>query len=274
MPKERLQRIGLYAALGFATALTLFPLLWMISVSFMPSGEANAFPPPFLPSRWTFEHYASLFDRLNMGRYLMNSFGLALAATAVSLWFNATAGYAFAKLRFAGRDRIFKTLMGALVIPAQVSMLPLFVMLRYMGLVNSYAGILIPVLASIFGIFLIRQYALSIPDSLIEAARIDGATEWETFRKIILPLLYPILATLAIFTFMGTWNDFMWPLIVLTDSEKQTLPVALAALSGEHVQDNELMMAGSVVTVLPVLIVFLAMQRYYMKGIMMGGTKE
>ena len=161
------------------------------------------------------------------------------------------AGYAFAKLRFSGRERIFRSLLGAIVIPAQVAMLPLFLLLKSMGLVNTYAGVLVPALATIFGIALVRQYALSIPDEMLEAARVDGASEFRIFASIVVPALRPILATLATFTFLGTWNDFMWPLIVLSDESLYTLPVALASLSREHVQDNELMMAGSVVTILP-----------------------
>jgi multiple sugar transport system permease protein len=152
-------------------------------------------------------------------------------------------------------------------------MLPLFLQLKYLGLVNSYAGALVPWLAGIFGIFLVRQYALSVPDEMIEAGRVDGASEWQIFRRLVLPALTPVIVTLAIFVFLGSWNDFIWPLIILSDQDLYTLPVALAALSREHVQDNELMMAGSVVTTLPVLIVFLALQRYYLSGLMAGSVK-
>ena len=148
-------------------------------------------------------------------------------------------------------------LLSALVIPAQVAMLPLFLMLKQIGLINSWWGVIVPGMASIFGIFLIRQYALSIPDSLLEAARIDGAGEFKIYWLVVLPICRPILVTLAIFTFMGAWNDFMWPLIVLTDERMYTLPVALANLLGEHVQDTELMMAGSVLTILPVMLLFI-----------------
>ncbi|HMB93345.1 MAG TPA: carbohydrate ABC transporter permease [Rhodothermales bacterium] len=266
-------RVVLYIVLIGAALLTAFPLLWMVSASFMPTGEANSIPPPLLPSEVTFEHYRQLFTQLNMGRYLFNSTLLATAVTLLSLLLNSMAGYAFAKFRFPGRDGLFKTLLAALVIPAQVAMLPLFLLLKSMGLVNTYGGVIVPTMASIFGIFLIRQYTLSVPDSLIEAARIDGASEFRIYWSVVLPLIMPILVTLAIFTFMGTWNDFMWPLIVLTDNDLYTLPVALAVFSREHVQDNELMMAGAVVTVLPVLLVFLALQRYYIQGIMMGSVK-
>jgi multiple sugar transport system permease protein len=152
-------------------------------------------------------------------------------------------------------------------------MLPLFLMFKEMGLINTYWGVIIPSLSSIFGIFLVRQYALDIPEDLLDAARIDGAGEFRIYLSVVLPVVTPILATLAIWTFLATWNDFMWPLIVLSDQSKFTLPVALASLSGEHVQDTELMMAGSVVTVLPVLMVFLFLQRYYVQGILSGGVK-
>jgi multiple sugar transport system permease protein len=267
-------RALLYLLILALAAVTLAPMFWMLSASFMPAGEASSFPPRFIPSEVTFAHYASLFNRLNLARYLFNSAALALAVTAISLVVNSMAGYAFAKYRFAGRDRLMKLLITSMVIPAQVTMLPLFLMLNKMGLINTYMGVIIPGMAGIFGIFLIRQFAMSIPDSLIEAARIDGASDFRIYWSLILPLCKPILITLAIFTFMGTWNDFLWPLIVMTDDSMYTLPVAIANLSLEHVQDTELMMAGAVMTVAPVLVLFAAVQKYYISGIMAGSIKE
>jgi multiple sugar transport system permease protein len=258
--------------LGGAVA-SVFPLLWMLSVSLMSPGEASTFPPPLVPGHATLDDYRELFGRADIGRYLVNSVFLTIAVTAVSLVFNVAAGYAFAKLEFAGRDRIFQTLLGALVIPSQVAMVPLFLLLKQLGLVNMYGGVIVPAMAGIFGIFLVRQYALSIPGALLEAARIDGASELRIFRSVVVPVLKPIIVTLAVFTLLGTWNDFMWPLIVLTDQERYTLPVALASLSREHVQDNELMMAGSVLTTLPVLLVFLVLQRHYIAGLLVGSVK-
>jgi len=263
-------RIGLLLLL---VAFTLFPLAWMLSVSFMSPGEASRFPPPLLPESPGLSAYRALFATTGIAHYFLNSLFVATVGTILSLGFNAAAGYAFAKLRFRGRDRIFQLLLAALVIPGQVTMLPLFLMLKEMGLINSFAGVLVPVVTSIFGIFLVRQYALSIPDELLEAARVDGAGEGRIFIQIVVPVLTPILITLALFTFLAIWNDFMWPLIVLTDQEKYTLPVALAALSREHVQDNEMMMAGSVLTVLPVLMLFLVLQRYYLQGLLAGSVK-
>jgi multiple sugar transport system permease protein len=271
--RARLARVAVYALLLAGAVVALLPMVWMVAASLMPAGEATTYPPRLLPSRVTFEHYRNVFTGLNMGRFLLNSSVIALSVTAISLIINSMAGYAFAKLRFRGRDRLFRLLSAGLVIPVQVAMLPLFLLMKQLGLINTYWGVIIPTMASIFAIFLIRQYAVSIPDDLLDAARIDGASELRIYRSVVLPVIAPILATLAIWTFLTTWNDFMWPLIVLSDESKYTLPVALANLSGEHVQDTELMMAGSVLTVLPVLLVFLFLQRYYIQGVMLGSVK-
>ena len=265
--------IALYAALVVFGALSLLPLLWMLSASFMAQGEATTFPPALLPRNPTLVHYRDLFGRLALGRYAMNSALVATVTTIGALAINASAGYAFAKLRFRGRDATFRAMAAGLAIPVQVAMLPLFLLIKALGLVNNYGGVIIPGLSSIFGIFLVRQYALAIPDDLLDAARIDGASEFRVFRSIVLPTIQPVLATLALWTFLATWNDFMWPLIVLSDDRKYTLPVALAGLVGEHAQDVELMMAGAVITVLPVLILFLMLQRYYVEGVTEGSVK-
>jgi multiple sugar transport system permease protein len=270
---ERWRAIGVNASLVLAAAIALGPIAWMVSVSVMAPGEASTAPPPFLPRVATLENYRTLFAQTRMGLAFANSLLLASGATALALVFNVTAGYAFAKLRFAGRERIYRLLLGALIIPGQVAMIPLFLMLKSAGLVNTYVGVLIPTMASIFGIFLVRQYALSVPDELLEAARLDGAGELRLFWSIVLPTLGPILVTLAIFTFLASWNDFLWPLIVLADDDRYTLPVALASLTREHVQDTELMMAGSVITVIPVLALFLMLQRYYIRGLLAGSIK-
>ncbi|MEJ7759579.1 MAG: carbohydrate ABC transporter permease [Gemmatimonadaceae bacterium] len=271
--RDRFIRVLLYALLVIGAIMALLPMAWMVSASLMPAGEASSFPPRFFPTRVTFSHYVDLFTRLNLGRYLLNSAFVALVVTLSSLVINSMAGYAFAKLRFRGRDRLFRALSTGLVLPVQVAMLPLFLLLKNLGMINTYWGVIIPGLASIFGIFLVRQYALAIPDEMLDAARVDGASEFRIFRSIVVPGIVPILATLAIWTFLATWNDFMWPLIVLSDESRYTLPVALANLAGEHVQDTELMMAGSVITVVPVMLVFLFLQRYYIQGVMSGSVK-
>ena len=272
----RRHELGAYAVTAFAALvalLVLMPLLWMLAVSLMQPGAAAQFPPPLWPEHPTLDNYRTLFQDYGIGRYAFNSLLVSVLATMLALLFVVPAGYAFAKLRFRGRDAIFQALVAALVVPGQIGMLPLFLELKAMGLVNSYAGALVPWLAGIFGIFMVRQFCLGIPNEMIEAARVDGAGEGMILRRIILPVLKPILITLALFVFLGSWNDFMWPLIVLADQDLYTLPVALAALSREHVQDNELMMAGSVVTTLPVLVLFLALQRHYLDGLLAGSVK-
>jgi len=269
----RIAKALIHGLLIGGALVAVFPLLWMLSVSFMHPGETGSLPPPLIPAHPTWHNYEMLFLRAGVGRYLFNSLAISAAITVLSLAFNLMAGYAFAKLRFAGREKLFQALLGMLVIPAQVAMLPLFLMLKYMNLVNSYAAVIVPAMATAFGIFLVRQYARGLPDELLEAARIDGASEAHIFVHIVLPLLKPIMVTLAIFTFLTAWNDFMWPLIALTGQEHYTLPLGLASLSREHAQDTELMMAGSVVTVLPVLALFLAMQRYYIEGLLLGSVK-
>ena len=268
-----MKRIVVHALLVVGAIATMIPLLWMLSASLMPHGEATAFPPRILPSRISFENYQALFTRLRLGKSFFNSMLIAVLATLCSLLFNSMAGYAFAKLKFRGRERLFALLIAALVIPAQVAMLPLFLLLKSMGLVNTYFAAILPGMATIYGIFMVRQFMVSVPDDLIHAARIDGASEWRIYWSVILPLARPVLATLAIFTFMNAWNDFMWPLIVLTDDDKYTLPVAVANLVGEHAQDLELMMASSVVTVIPVLLLFFVLQRHYIAGLMAGSVK-
>lgn len=264
----------IHALLAIGAVLTLFPLVWMVLASLMPTGEAQSLPPRWWPSQITFVHYKELFERLNLARYFANSLLIAVAVTVLSMVTNSLAGYALAKLRFPGRDRIYRLLLAGLVIPAQVAMIPLFLLMKQLGLINTYWGVILPSTATILGIFLVRQSALSIPDALLDAARVDGASEWHIYRKIVLPLLRPILVTLGVFTFMTTWNDFMWPLVALIDGDMRTLPVALSILSGEHVQDTEIMMAGSMLTLFPVLLLFVLIQRYYIEGITAGGLKE
>jgi multiple sugar transport system permease protein len=270
---RRFDSLALHLSLILGAVVALTPLVWMVSASLMSAGEANSIPPSFLPAHPSLDNYQTLFTRLNLARSFLNSAFVTVCATLISLLLNSMAGYAFAKLAFRGREAVFRVLTSALVIPAQIGMLPLFLLLREMGLVNTYMGVMIPYLANIFGIFLIRQYVLSVPDELLDAARIDGAGEFRIFWMIVLPIIRPVIVTLATFTFLNTWNDFMWPLIVLSDSSKYTLPVALANLSGEHVQDTELMMAGSVIAILPALIVFLVFQKTYVRSIFSGSVK-
>jgi ABC-type glycerol-3-phosphate transport system permease component len=269
-------------AVVLLTALTIAPLLYMVIVSFMPRGESSNLPTPLWPSHWSMENYHELLvRRLIDGAWfdyrivpaLFNSIAIAAISTLLGLLLTVPAGYAFAKLRFRGRERLLKILIASLVVPGQVAMLPLFLIFKQLGLVNSYAGVILPSLAGIFAILFVRQATLAIPDEMIDAARIDGASEARIFVTIVLPLLTPIVVTLALFMFLGSWNDFLWPLIVLADQHLYTLPVAVAAIAREHSADGELMMAAAVVTTMPVLLLFLAMQRYYLTGLLGGSVK-
>ncbi len=279
---RRTRAIVANGAVALLTALTIAPLAYMAVVSFMPRGESGRLPTPLWPSRWSWENYHELLARrlfdgvwfdYHIVRALWNSLGVATAATALGLLLTVPAGYAFAKLRFRGRERLLQLLIALLVVPGQVAMLPLFLILKELGLVNSYAGVILPGLAGIFAILFVRQATLAIPDEMIDAARIDGAGEARIFVAIVLPLLLPIVVTLALFMFLGSWNDFLWPLIVLADQSRYTLPVAVAAIAREHAADGELMMAASVVTTLPVLLLFLLFQRYYLTGLLGGSVK-
>ena len=280
--RRRLRAVIANGAVALLTAITLVPLVWMVTVSFMPRGASSHFPPPFWPERWSWENYHELLVRRYIGGAwfdyrivpaLWNSLSVAALATGLGLLLTVPAGYAFAKLRFTGRERLLKLLIAALVVPGQVAMLPLFLLFKELGLVNSYAGVILPGLAGIFSLLFVRQAALAIPEEMLDAARLDGASEARIFRSIVLPLLAPITVTLALFLFLGSWNDFLWPLIVLTDQHKYTLPVAVAAIVREHAADGELMMAAAVVTTLPVLLIFLPLQRYYISGLLGGSIK-
>jgi len=270
----KLKTTALYLILFILVFLTLAPFFWMLSASLSLDGEASTLPPKLLQLNPKTLQYEKLVSNLNLGRNFLNSLILSGLVTLISLTLNSMAGFAFAKYHFKWNSRLFGLLLSSLVIPAQITMLPLFLMLREVGLINTYGAIIIPGLANIFGIFLIRQYVYSVPDSLLEAARIDGAGEFQIYRLVVLPLIRPILVTLALFTFLGTWNDFLWPLIALTDNSMYTLPVMLANMIGEHTPHPELMMAGSVITILPVLVLFIFLQRYYVAGIMLGSVKE
>jgi multiple sugar transport system permease protein len=271
------------ATIGTIALITAAPLLWMVNVSLMPKGAAATFPPPFWPTHASLGNYRELLfatpgveggsTSYKMLPAVVNSAVIALAATILGLALTLPAGYAFAKLHFVGRARLLQLLLALVVIPAQVAMLPLFLMLKSVGLVNSYAGVLAPGIAGVYGVLFVRQAALAIPDDMLDAARVDGASEFRIFTGIVIPLLRPAIVTLALFTFLASWSDFLWPLIIITDQRFYTLPVALAAISREHVRDTELMMAGAVVTTAPVLLLFLFLQRYYFSGILDGGVK-
>lgn len=264
----------LNALLGIGLVALVGPFLWMLLASFKTQGEFLRLPPTWLPEAPTLDNYSRLFSRLDFPTYFANTLIVAVVVTAANLLFCSMLGYALAKLDFAGRDKLFLLVMATLLVPGSVTLVPLFVLMSVLGLVNSYAGLILPFAAGPFGVFLMRQSMKSLPDELLEAGRVDGASEWYLYSRIALPLSTAALATLGILTFLGSWNAFLWPLVVATSEDMYTLPVALATFTrGEYQADYGLLMAGSVVVVLPVVIVFVALQRYFTQGIATTGLK-
>ncbi len=271
--EEKVKRIILQVILIGGLILTLTPLFWMISTSFKTKAGIFAMPPQWLPKEPTISHYRELFEQISFFRYFINSTIVAVLVTVFGLFINSIAGYAFAKYKFPGRDRIFAILIIALMVPGQVTMMPVFLILKKLGLINTYLGLIVSGTVSVFSIFLMRQFVHTIPNDLIESARIDGCSEFGIYWKVIIPLCKPVLATLGIFTFMASWNSFLWPLIVMIKEEMYTLPVALANLSGQHATNYGLLMAGAVIVVIPIIIVFLFAQKYIIEGISTTGLK-
>jgi multiple sugar transport system permease protein len=264
----------LYGVLGGGLFLMVVPFLWMLLSSVKPEGEVRRVPPTWLPETWTLENYRVLFEKLDFPTYLLNSVLVASAVTVGNVLFGAMLGYALAKLEFPGKRLVFVLVLGTLMIPGVVTFVPLFVMVTNMGLTNTLTGMWLPFLAAPFGVFLMRQYILGLPDELIQAARVDGASELGIFARVIMPLCGPALATVGILTFLGSWNNFLWPLVVATKEEKYTLPVALALYAiGQNSTDYGLLLAGAVVVVLPIIAVFLVLQRYILQGIATTGIK-
>jgi multiple sugar transport system permease protein len=273
-PRDRAAKISLYTILGLGLLVVVGPFIWMALASVKPEAEIRSVPPTWLPETATLDNFRELFTRLDFPQYFFNSTLVAVLTTAGNLVFCSLLGYALAKLHFPGRKALFLVVLGMLMVPGMVTFVPQFVLVSNMGLANSYAGLVLPFLAGPFGVFLMRQFLQAIPDDLIEAARVDGAGEWRIFWRIVLPLCRPALATLGILTFLSSWNNFLWPLVVATTEDKYTLPVALALYSvGQNRTDFGLLLAGAVVVVLPVLIVFLILQRHFLRGIATTGIK-
>lgn len=260
--------------LSFGALLMIIPYYWMVISSLKPPDELYTYPPRFYVTHPTLKPYEQLFTLLPMARALFNSLFVGGAVTLSNMLFCSLAGYAFAKLKFAGRDAIFLALISAMMIPWQVFLIPGFVIVKELGWLNSYLALIIPNLAMPFGIFLCRQYIISIPDGLLEAARIDGYNEIRIYWKVILPLITPALATLAIFTFLSQWNSFVWPLIVVQSSDMRTVPLIIAVLNGQFGANFAMVMAGALVVTMPMLIVFLIFQRQFIKGVFLTSIRE
>ena len=264
----------LYGVMTGGLVLVVIPFVWMVLSSFKPEAEVRAVPPTWWPETLTTENYTQLFSQLDFPTYFANSAIVAVTVAGGNMVFCSMLGYALAKLAFPGKRIVFALVLGTLMVPGVVTFIPLFVLTTNIGLSNTLPGMILPFLAGPFGVFLMRQYVLTIPDELIQAARVDGAGELRIFFSIVLPLCGPAVATLGVLTFLTSWNNFLWPLVVASSEDKYTLPVALALYSvGQNATQYGLLLAGSVVVVLPVLAVFLVLQRRIMQGIAMTGIK-
>ena len=254
-----------------ATAM-FFPFLWTLITSITP-GATLTNAPALIPENPSLGAYERLFEERPFGRVVINSLALAIITTLVQLFTSSTAAYAFSRLPFRGRGVIFGVYLATMMIPLQVLIVPLFVELKTLGLLNTYIGALLPTFTSAFGIFLLRQAINQVPKELDEAATLDGAGHFRIFMQVIIPNIRPALATLVVFSFMSSWNSFLWPLVVLRSPELQTLPIALAGLQGQYVSDWDIIMAGSVVSIIPMLALYIFAQKYIIQGVASSGFK-
>jgi multiple sugar transport system permease protein len=269
------RRVIVYAILILGTIVTLIPFIWVILTSLKPASEIIKIPPTFFPQKWTFQSYSTIFHdpKVPLLRFFLNSVFVTVMHVFFVLFTSSLAGYVFAKYRFWGRNASFAFILAQLMVPFQVVMIPSYLILVKLGLVDNLWGLIIPAMVDAFGIFLMRQFIESIPSELIDAARIDGASEFLIYGKIILPQLGPALAALGIFTFMGTWNDYLWPLIVITTHERRTLPLLLTWYNNAHGTRYDLTMAASVLVLLPILVVYAFFQRWIVRGVALTGFK-
>lgn len=287
MIRRLLKPTFLHLVLAAGALTTIVPFLWMISTSLKPEPEIFRFPPVWLPSVWKWDNYAKAMTAAPFERYFLNTVIYAVGITATNLLFCSMAAYAFARLRFPGRNLLFILVLGTMMIPAQVTMVPVFIMLKRWpllggndvlgagghGLLNTYTGLILPGAVGAFGIFLLRQFFMTLPRELEDAARIDGCSEAGIYWRIILPLSKPAMATLGIFTFTAAWNEFLWPLLIMSKDSMKTLQVGLQVFQTQYTTTWDLLMAGTVVVTIPVLIIFLFGQRYFTRGIALSGMK-
>jgi len=274
-PQRILSRSAVYLVLIIGTLFTLVPFVWTILTSLKPAIEIIQVPPTFFPKQWTFSSYLTIFNdpKVPLVRFYLNSLFVAVFRVGTTLFTSSLAGYIFAKYKFWGKNITFGFILAQLMIPFQVVMIPAYLILVKLHLVDTLWGLIIPSMVDAFGIFLMRQFIEGIPNELMDAARIDGASEFGIYWRIILPQLGPAVAALGIFTFMGTWNDYLWPLIVITTHEKRTLPLLLTWYNSQHGTRYDLTMAASILVLLPILVVYMIFQRRFVRGITMTGFK-
>ena len=271
--KKSIFKFLYYVIMIFLSIFMILPLFWMITTSLKESGALTAIPIEWIPKKISFGSYSKLFTIFPFGKAFINSIIVSVAITFISVFSASMAAYIFAKIPFKGREALFGIFISTMMIPGSVTLIPNYLILRNLHLLNSYLGVILPSFFNIFGIFILRQHIRTIPDDFIDAAVMDGASQWTIFFNIIIPLSKPSIATLTVITFMGAWNDYLWPLIVLTDKKKMTLPVALSMLNGQYSTEYNLLMAGALISIIPILIVYAFAQKYFEEGLTAGGIK-
>jgi multiple sugar transport system permease protein len=266
-------RLLLYVPLTAAAVMALLPLYWLLTGAIKPPQTLMQMPPDLVPRGFTLQHFKQLFELSPAGVWLMNSLLVSTVVTISNVAMCAMAGYGFAKVRFPGSRLLFWVCLCTMMVPPQVTVVPLFLMVRQLGMINTYPGLMFPMLVSAFGIFMMKQYVQSIPSELIEAARIDGAGEMYLFWRIIFPVTKPAVAVLAILTFTSSWNNFLWPLLVTVDNDMWTLPIGVASMNDSMYSSVGLTMAAAAVAAAPMIVLFLSLQRYFLKGLTVGAVK-
>ena len=274
-PKRTLARSTLYLVLIAAGILAMIPFVWMILASFKTAAEIRQFPPTFWPQEWTLSNYTTIIQdpKLPLLTFYKNSLFIAGMNVIIVLFVSSLLGYIFSKFEFPGRNIIFWYILATMMIPAQVTMIPGYLILAEVGLLNNLWGLILPSAIDAFAIFLMRQFIMTVPNDLIYAARVDGASEFRIYWSVVLPQVKPALATLGMLTFMFNWNAYLWPLIVLTEQSKRTLPIILTWYSTQHSSQQNLVMAAAVLMVIPVLVIFALAQRWIVKGLTLTGVK-
>lgn len=271
--KKNLGTLFYYLFSILLAIVAMIPFLWMISTSLKSRGALMSIPVEWIPKEPSLVAYAKVFGKFHFFRTIGNSLLISVSYTLITLLSASMAAFAFAKMRFPFGNGIFKVYLATMMIPTQVTMIPLFVIMNKMGLINTYSSVILPSIFRPFAIFLLVQQIKTIPNGFIEAARIDGANLFQIYRKVLLPLCAPALATLAVTTFMESWNDYLWPLLMLTDSAKTTLPIALSTLNGQYATEYNVLMAGSLISMIPIIITYICAQKYFKNGLMDGGIK-
>jgi alpha-1,4-digalacturonate transport system permease protein len=274
-PRGRLKGANLFVwlVLVVGALVVAFPLYWMFATAVRPKKEIFSGGLDLVPSTFVWSNFSDAWNKLPWDQFYINSIAIAAIAVPVTVFINLLAGYTFAKYKFPGRDILFLLMISTLMIPIQVIMVPEFLIVAKLGWVNTWWGVLVPRAAEAFGLFMVRQFMVSIPDELIEAARLDGAGEFTIFRRVVLPLSWPVIAVLSIFTFMWRWNDFAWPLVVLQEQSSYTVPLGLNLMQGQYFTDWTGLMSMSLLSIIPMMLVFIFFQRYFIQGIASTGLK-